>query len=123
VTPRVEEAAADTQAHQNATMESRVVSGVVREDVDWRPALMDALRVCVDDRRSPQEKADAIDSAMMRAIHAGARTNAVHELGVQLYDHPNPLRRLAWNVYGQHRAAARARSFNDQQAARTAEEV
>lgn len=111
------------EGHSAATMHTRVVSGRVRDDVDWQPALFGALRVCVDEHRSAQEKADAIDAAMMRAIHASARTNAVHELGVQIYDHPNPLRRLVWRVYGQHRAAARARAFNDHQAARTAEEV
>lgn len=124
MTGRVEELpAAEAQVHQNATMASRVVSRRVRDDVDWRPALIDALRVCATDGRSPQEKADAIDSAMMRAIHAAARTNAVHELGVQIYDHPNPLRRVAWRLVGRHRAAARARSFNHDQAGRTAEEV
>lgn len=120
---RVEELGQEARSHRNATMEARIVSGVVREDVDWRPALLDALAVCVRDDAGPQQKANAIDAAMMRAIHAGARMDAVHELGVQALDSKNPFRRLVWRVIGSRAAGARARAFNRDQAARAVEEV
>lgn len=119
----VEKLAQAAEAHGNVTMESRVVRGFVRDDVDWRPALESALRVAYSDPE-PQELANAIDAAMIRAIHAAARSGAVVELGVQIHDSTNPLRRLSWRVWGSRRARARAEVVNRQTAAlQAAEEV
>jgi hypothetical protein len=108
--------AAETTSHANVTMESRVVRGYVRDDVDWRPALESALRVAYSDPE-PQDLANAIDAAMIRAIHSAARMGAVVELGVQIHDSTNPLRRLAWRLAGSRQARARADALNQQTAA------
>jgi hypothetical protein len=119
---KTEQLAAEAQGHTDATLEQRVVRGFVREDPDWRPAITHVLQVAFRVGAEPQEVADAIDLAMMRAIHAAARTGAVRDLGVVAIDSKNPLRRLAWALVGAPRAAARARRFNRESAAIAAKE-
>lgn len=109
--------AAQTDGHAEATLEQRVVRGFVRDDPDWRQAIVDVLSIVYRVDPASQDIIDAVDAAMMRAIHAAARTGAVVELGVVARDSKNPLRRLAWRWIGARRASRRARRFNRDTAA------
>jgi hypothetical protein len=116
------EVEARAEGHTNATLEQRVVRGFVRDDPDWRPAIVDVLAVAYRVEPDTDALVSAIDAAMMRAIHAAARTGALHDLGIVAVDSKNPLRRLAWRLVGAPRAAARARRFNRESAAIAAKE-
>lgn len=108
--------AAETTGHGNAELRQIAVRGFVRDDDDWAAAVEAALRVCLS-ARPLEEKARAIDTAMMRGIHAAVRCDAIRDLGVQAIDSTNPLRRASWRFVGQHRAARRAGAFNRETAA------
>lgn len=110
------------EGHTNATMRQTVVRGAVRHDHDWRPAIEDALSVIYTPDVTLQEAAAAVDEAMMRAIHAAHRSDAVRDLGVVALDSTNLLRRAWWRAFGARRAAARADHFNRESAAIAAEE-
>lgn len=109
-------AEARAEGHSNASLERTVVRGFVRDDVDWRPAIAEALQVIYSDPTDHTSAAQAVDRAMMRAIHAAHRCDAVRDLGVQAHDSKNPLRRLLWHVHGRHAARARAEALNHESA-------
>lgn len=115
-------AVVEVDGHANATLSHRVVSGQVRRDVDWLPAIQDALKTIFTPGCELQDAANAVDGAMMRAIHAGARMDAVHDLGVQAIDSTDPAVRERWEEEGAPAAAARVAEFNRDQAARGQEE-
>lgn len=117
----VEPVAAEAPGHADAELSQTVVRGFVRDDPDWRQAIEDALVGMYRAERDSDLPA-VIDAAMMRAIHAAIRTGAVVDLGVVSIDSRNPLRRLAWRMWGQQEAARRAEAFNTGQAARAVEE-
>lgn len=119
----VEDVGLKVEEHSNATLERTVVRGFVRDDPDWRPAIGEALQVIYANPDDHTSAAQAVDRAMMRAIHAAHRTDALRDLGVQAADSTNPIRRLLWNVHGRRKARARAEALNRETAALTAEEV
>lgn len=104
------------EGHSNARLERVVVRGYVREDDDWRPAIAEALRTIYSDPADHDAAAAAVDLAMIRAIHAGHRMDAVRDLGVVAEDSTNPLRRLWWRAVGSRRAEQRAASLNAESA-------
>jgi hypothetical protein len=105
--------------HEDAELRTIVVRAFVRDDPDWRAAVEAAVRgVCTGvERGDPAAMAMAVDTAMMRAIHAAVRADAIRDLGVQSFDSKDPLERERWEREGAPAAAARAEAFNRETAA------
>ena len=111
------------ESHSNAELVRTVVRGFVRDDPDWRQAIGEALQMIYSNPEDHAAAAQAVDRAMMRAIHAAHRTNAVRDLGVQAIDSTSSVKRAVWHLWGKHRARARAEALNRETAGLTGEEV
>lgn len=118
--PKTEKIPVVAESHENAELRTIVVRGFVRSDPDWVAAVEDALRVVYKAAAGDaplEDAARAVDQAMMRAIHAATRTDAIRDLGVQSFDAKDPVERERWEREGAPAAAARAEAFNRETAA------
>lgn len=122
----LEQIGSQAETHHDAELRQVVVRGFVRDDPEWKPAIEDALRTLFAEAAKPttdlQLCAQAIDAAMMRAIFAAHRTQAVRDLGTVSFDATDPLERERWQREGAPAAAERAEAFNRETAALTAAE-
>lgn len=85
------------QGEAKVWVDRSVVSGAIRHDLDWQPAIRDVLAVAADVPVDEERLAEMVDRAMMRAVHAAHRTGTLKDLGSSEAEPTQPPRRFsAW---------------------------